>query len=121
LSSASFDHALRSVGIEAASFWEAVGEKEQAGGASVVAWFEPNLSHQLRYESTLVVLTERYLLAWDRARSAWDRWERTSTRELRKLDRAGLGVIEFIDDRGLIAYWRYTAAQLKAGVSSGSP
>ncbi len=117
MSSASFDHALRSVGIEAASFWEAVGEKEQAGGASVVAWFEPNLSHQLRYESTLVVLTERYLLAWDRARSAWDRWERTSTRELRKLDRAGLGVIEFIDDRGLIAYWRYTAAQLNGAAS----
>ncbi len=117
MSSGSFDHALRSVGIEAASFWEALGENERAGGEPVVAWFEPNLSHQLRYESTLVVLTARYLLAWDRARMAWDRWERTATRELRKLDRAGLGVIEFVDDRGLIAYWRYTAAQLNGAAS----
>lgn len=117
MSSGSFDHALRSVGIEAASFWEALGESERAGGEPVVAWFEPNLSHQLRYESTLVVLTARYLLAWDRARMAWDRWERTATRELRKLDRAGLGVIEFVDDRGLIAYWRYTAAQLNGAAS----
>lgn len=117
MSSGSFDHALRTVGIEAASFWEALGENERAGGEPVVAWFEPNLSHQLRYESTLVVLTARYLLAWDRARMAWDRWERTATRELRKLDRAGLGVIEFVDDRGLIAYWRYTAAQLNGAAS----
>lgn len=117
MSSGSFDHALRTVGIEAASFWEALGESERAGGEPVVAWFEPNLSHQLRYESTLVVLTARYLLAWDRARMAWDRWERTATRELRKLDRAGLGVIEFVDDRGLIAYWRYTAAQLNGAAS----
>lgn len=105
------------MGIEAASFWEALGESEQAGAEPVVAWFEPNLSHQLRYESTLVVLTAQYLLAWDRARMVWDRWERTATRELRKLDRAGLGVIEFVDDRGLIAYWRYTAAQLNGAAS----
>jgi len=117
LSSGSFDHALRSVGIEAASFWEALGESERAGGEPVVAWFEPNLSHQLRFESTLVVLTARYLLAWDKTRSVWDRWERTAVRELRKLDRAGLGVIEFVDDRGLIAYWRYTAAQLNGAAS----
>lgn len=117
MSSGSFDHALRSVGIEAASFWEALGESERAGGEPVVAWFEPNLSHQLRFESTLVVLTARYLLAWDKTRSVWDRWERTAVRELRKLDRAGLGVIEFVDDRGLIAYWRYTAAQLNGAAS----
>lgn len=117
MSSGSFDHALRSVGIEAASFWEALGESERTGSEPVVAWFEPNLSHQLRFESTLVVLTARYLLAWDKTRSVWDRWERTAVRELRKLDRAGLGVIEFVDDRGLIAYWRYTAAQLNGAAS----
>lgn len=117
MSSGSFDHALRSVGIEAASFWEALGESERTGSEPVVAWFEPNLSHQLRFESTLVVLTARYLLAWDKTRSVWDRWERTAVRELRKLDRGGLGVIEFVDDRGLIAYWRYTAAQLNGAAS----
>lgn len=86
-------------------------------GESIEAWFEPNLDDGLRFESTYVVLTGQALYAWDVLKCEWDRWELTPAVSLRKIDRIGLGVLELYDDQGLIAHWRYTAAQFNGAAS----
>lgn len=102
--------------------WVAKIQDWLAPGERVLAWFEPNLSGQLQFGHGLVVLTDRAVIALDvtapHERSAmsadgsqWHRWEIQTALQLRKIDRAGLGSLELIDDRGLLAVWRYTAAQ----------
>lgn len=81
------------------------------------AWFEPNLNDRLLFESTIVVLSTQALYAWDKPSSKWKRWELSPGVSIRKVDRAGLGVLELVDDQGLIAHWRYTAAQLNGAAS----
>jgi ATP-binding cassette, subfamily B, bacterial len=94
----------------------------------ILAWFEPNLSEQLQFGKGLVLLTDRAVIALevttpqDRSspsadRSRWHRWEIESTLQLRKIDRAGLGALELVDDRGLLAVWRYTASQLNGAAT----
>jgi len=83
----------------------------------IEAWFEPNLDDRLRFESTIVVLSTQALYAWDKSTSKWNRWSLSPSVSLRKVDRAGLGVLELFDDQGLIAHWRYTAAQLNGAAS----
>jgi ATP-binding cassette subfamily B protein len=88
-----------------------------ASAEKLEAWFEPNLDDRLRFESTLVVLSQQALYAWDKPTSQWKRWSLSPSVSLRKVDRAGLGVLELFDDQGLIAHWRYTAAQLNGAAS----
>ncbi len=115
----SLENSLKSMGIELASISKELGtiSKEFDTDEQVVAWFEPNLNEKLRFETTLVVLTTHRLMAWDRSRMQWDKWDRTPETSLRKVDRAGLGVVEFTNDRGMIAYWRYTAAQINGAAT----
>lgn len=80
-------------------------------------WFEPNLDDRLRFDSTIVVLSTQALYAWDKSSRKWDRWSLSPSVSLRKVDRTGLGVLELFDDQGLIAHWRYTAAQLNGAAS----
>lgn len=86
-------------------------------GEKVEAWFQPNLNAQLRFESTIVVLTRQALYGWNLQSKTWDRWTLDSSMNLRKIDRAGLGVLELYNDQGLIAHWRYTAAQINGAAS----
>ncbi len=80
-------------------------------------WFEPNLDDRLRFDSTIVVLSTQALYAWDKSSRKWNRWSLSPSVSLRKVDRTGLGVLELFDDQGLIAHWRYTAAQLNGAAS----
>ena len=84
---------------------------------SVESWFQPNLDDALRFEKSLVVLTRQALYAWDNSSGQWSRWELTPESGLRKVDRSGLGVLELFDDKGLIAHWRYTAAETNGAAS----
>ncbi|MFN9347914.1 MAG: ABC transporter ATP-binding protein, partial [Planctomycetota bacterium] len=80
-------------------------------------WFEPNLDDRLRFDATIVVLSTQALYAWDKSSRKWNRWSLSPSVSLRKVDRTGLGVLELFDDQGLIAHWRYTAAQLNGAAS----
>ncbi|MFN6139633.1 MAG: ABC transporter ATP-binding protein [Planctomycetota bacterium] len=80
-------------------------------------WFEPNLDDRLRFDATIVVLSTQALYAWDKSSRKWNRWSLSPSVSLRKVDRTGLGGLELFDDQGLIAHWRYTAAQLNGAAS----
>lgn len=112
-------------------------ERAMHAGERVVGWFEPNLSESLRFGRGWVVLTDRAILAIDVAAEkaiAGDsvaasgvsaasalgdvrRWDLRPDLQLRKIDRAGLGSLELVDDRGLLAVWRYTAVQINGAAS----
>ena len=94
------------------SLFDALGPSE-----TIEAWFQPNLNHQLQFQSSLVILTRNALYAWDRQTDAWKRWTLDPSVQLRKIDRAGLGVLELFDDQSLIAQWRYTAAEANGAAS----
>lgn len=86
-------------------------------GEKTLAWFTPDLSHRLQYETSLVVLTERRILHGRSITSAagrssstpeWESWPIRDDLAMRARDRAGLGTLELIGPAGRLAFWRYT-------------
>jgi len=80
----------------------------------IVVWFEPNLDAKLRFGSGLVVLTGQGIVARQpapigEASAVWMRWELKEIREIKKLDRAGLGILEMLGETQLLQAWRFTA------------
>ncbi len=80
----------------------------------VITWFEPNLDAKLRFGSGFVVLTNLGVLARQPSSKAesispWLRWELSDIREIKKLDRAGLGILELLGDKKILEAWRFTA------------
>ncbi len=94
---------------------------------SVVAWLKSDLDSTLRFAETLIVLTNRRLLAYEPKGSAsalgngsakapgagyqWRSWNLEDIASLRLRDRAGLGVLEAHGSSGLLARWNYTISQ----------
>ena len=80
----------------------------------VIVWLESNLDAKLRFGSGLVVLTNLGVIARQPTRqgepfSAWLRWELADIREIKKLDRAGLGILELLGEKKILDAWRFTA------------
>jgi ATP-binding cassette subfamily B protein len=93
--------------------WRGVVEARLEANERVVFWFAPNLDTQLRYRTSLLVLTDRRLVQVDRdeaARGAGDvkTWPLLEPLELRSRDRAGVGTLELLGPEGRLAHWRYT-------------
>jgi ATP-binding cassette subfamily B protein len=92
----------------------------------LLAWIEPDLNEELQYARSLVVLTDRRLLAADPvtvqnlkstalpAALSWTSWPLEETTSLKTNSVNGLGSLEvFGSDRRLVV-WRYTAARFTA-------
>ena len=88
-------------------------------GEEVIAWFEPNLDAKLRFGIGIVFLTNLGIVARQPTQSSeplapWVRWDLAEVREIKKLDRAGLGVLELLGDKHLLQAWRFTAGNTNA-------
>lgn len=91
-------------------------------GEEIIAWFEPNLDAKLCFGSGIVVLTNVGVIARQptppEAESAtWLRWDLSDVREIRKLDRVGLGVLELLGEKKLLQAWRFSAGNSSAAAS----
>ena len=80
----------------------------------VIVWLEPNLDTKLRFGSGIVVLTNLGVIARQPTPqgepfSNWLRWELADIREIKKLDRAGLGILELLGEKKILDAWRFTA------------
>ena len=83
-------------------------------GEQFLGWFEPNLDTNLRFGSGFVVLTNQAFLARqptppNQPFAPLLRWPLSDVHEVKKLDRAGLGILELLGSRSLLQSWRYTA------------
>ena len=86
-------------------------------GETLLAVFEPDLDHQLRYADGLVVLTDRRLLAREpdgSAGSAWQSWPIMPGMSLRTVEHGSAGALELVETTGRMGFWRYTAGRSTA-------
>ena len=89
-------------------------EAQLLAGEEVITWFEPNLDAKLRFGNGIVVLTSQGVLSRQPSPpgenlSPWLRWSLSEVRELKKLDRSGLGILELLGEKRLLQAWRFTA------------
>jgi ATP-binding cassette subfamily B protein len=90
-------------------------------GESIEAWFEPDLDANQRYQTGLVVLTDRRLIGTegrspDDARDGrgWREWPLETPARLKAREHAGVGTLEVIGPEALLGSWRYTAGRASA-------
>ncbi len=82
-------------------------------GEEVVTWFEPNLDARLRFGSGIVFLTNLGIIARqptppNEPLAPWLKWDLADIREIKKLDRTGLGILELLGEKRLLQAWRFT-------------
>ncbi len=99
----------------AASFlpeaWQNEVRKQLAPGENVLNSVEVDLDAKLRFVKGLIVVTTSRLLARAPGETVWRDWPYQPGLELRHHDHAGVGHIELVDQRGLLASWRFTLGQ----------
>lgn len=88
----------------------------------VLSCFEPNLDPQLQFGAGAVVLTNfgllgRQAIQAGQSNTNWLRWSLAELREIKKLDRAGLGILEVLGEKSLLQSWRFTAGHTNAASS----
>ncbi len=91
-------------------------------GEEIIAWLEPNLDSKLRFGVGIVVLTNRGVIARQPTPpgtqlAPWLRWDLSDVREIKKLDRVGLGVLELLGENHLLQAWRFTAGHSTTAAS----
>jgi ATP-binding cassette subfamily B protein len=84
-------------------------------GEIVLAGFEPDLSHDLIYAASRVVLTDRRLLSLAPQSSTWEAWSLGRDHSLSAREQGSVGTLEWLGPDGRVAHWRYTA-----GLASGA-
>ncbi|MEQ1830691.1 MAG: hypothetical protein ABL921_32365, partial [Pirellula sp.] len=87
----------------------------------VLTWFQPNLNEGLRFGTGFVILTNQAVLAKQPDKSLTNgtvfRWPLSEVREIKKLDRAGLGILELLGHEQLLQAFKFTASH---GNAAGS-
>ena len=97
-------------------------EEHLSDQETVLAWFEPDLSADLRYATGLVILTDRRLVSLEWAAPGGNgkygvkpksvqKWELDATAEFAIKEIAGIGRLDLLNESGLLARWRYTMAR----------
>ncbi|MFN9853880.1 MAG: hypothetical protein ACK57P_18855, partial [Planctomycetota bacterium] len=104
------------------SRWSSGGQGQLRPGERVLAWFDPDVTDRLRFGHGLIVLTDQSLIVADVTeqlpdKPQWQRFELGPTTELRKVDRGGIGVLEFAAPDRLLGAWRYTRSKANGSVS----
>ncbi|MEJ5999257.1 cyanophycin metabolism-associated ABC transporter [Paucibacter soli] len=75
---------------------------------NVVAPLEVDLDAQLRFARSLLVLTNKRLLAWDAGTRRWSEWALHAGLAMKISDHAGVGCLELVDQTQRLAQWRFT-------------
>jgi ATP-binding cassette subfamily B protein len=88
--------------------WRAPVAQRLGHGETILAWLEYDLDDALRFARGLLVVTDRRLLARASHGADWEEWRYRKGLELRHHDHAGVGTLEFDDERGRLGRWRYT-------------
>ncbi len=102
--------------------WQRELDAQLRPSEEVVAWFEPNLDATLRFGHGIVVLTNLGVLAKQPVPSGdtppqWLRWELAEIREIKKQDRAGLGILELLGHSHLLQAWLFTAGNTSSAAT----
>ena len=82
----------------------------------VLCVFTPNLDASLRFGEGCAILTDHALIGsqpYGSSSASWEfqRWELSDIQDLKKLDRAGLAILEVIGRDRLLQSWKFTAAK----------
>ena len=77
----------------------------------VINVVETDLDAKLRFEEGLIVITNQRVLSKAPDQAAWQTWNYAAGLQMRHHDHAGVGHLELLDDRQLLAHWRFTLRQ----------
>jgi ATP-binding cassette, subfamily B, bacterial len=102
--------------------WRHDIQSQLVDGERVLSWFEPNLDSKMQFGSGVVVLTDRAVIARPPTgarlpQGVWQRWSLESIHDMKKQDRAGLGVLELLGQDSLIEVWRFTSGHSNGATS----
>jgi len=78
---------------------------------NVCATLEVDLDTRLHFVAGLVVVTNQRVLSCARAQGTWQQWPLQSGLNLLHHDHAGVGHLDLVNDKGLLATWRFTLGQ----------
>ena len=78
---------------------------------NVLAALEVDLDDRLHFVPSLLVITNQRLLSRAAGASVWQEWAYREGLELRHHDHAGVGHLNLVDAKGLLATWRFTLTQ----------
>ncbi len=91
--------------------WRDALQPQLHPGENVLAALEVDLDARLHFVASLVVVTSKRLLSRASGDSQWQEWAYREGVELRHHDHAGVGHLNLVDGKGLLATWRFTLAQ----------
>ncbi|MFX6794006.1 hypothetical protein ABTH15_19490, partial [Acinetobacter baumannii] len=77
--------------------WQTETAARLVQGESVLAWLELDLDAQLQFNASLVLATDRRLLALAPDRQQWQEWAYRPDLQLKHVDHAGVGTLELCD------------------------
>jgi ATP-binding cassette, subfamily B, bacterial len=93
------------------SAWRDQIQQQLSPSENVFAVLEIDLDQRLRFRNGLVVVTNLGLLTKSPDAQDWQRWNFQSDLQLTHHDHAGVGHLQLLDGKGLIAAWRFTLGQ----------
>jgi ATP-binding cassette subfamily B protein len=91
--------------------WQDEVAKRLAPGENVLSSVEVDLDARLHFKKGILVVTERRLLARSPGETEWRDWPFRQGLQLNHHDHAGIGHLELVDQKGLLAAWRFTLGQ----------
>ena len=91
--------------------WREAAESQLRPQENVLAALEVDLDDRLHFVPSLVVITNQRLLSRAAGASVWQEWAYREGLELRHHDHAGVGHLNLVDAKGLLAAWRFTLTQ----------
>jgi ATP-binding cassette subfamily B protein len=81
---------------------------------TVKAWVEPDLDDKLDFNKSVLVLTQRSLIARASGSEQWTRWSFEPGMALERRDHAGLGTIELFKNGVRLGVWQHTLGMTPA-------
>ena len=91
--------------------WREATQSQLRLHENVLAALEVDLDAHLHFVPSLVVITNQRLLSRAAGANEWQEWAYREGLELRHHDHAGVGHLNLVDTKGLLANWRFTLGQ----------
>ena len=91
--------------------WREATQSQLRLHENVLTALEVDLDANLHFVPSLVVITNQRLLSRAAGASVWQEWTYREGLDLRHHDHAGVGHLNLVDTKGLLANWRFTLGQ----------
>lgn len=91
--------------------WKAELSLQLGQGETLISAVETDLDSKLRFQRGLIVVTDQRLLSKSSDSSEWQSWYFKQGLQMRHHDHAGVGHLELVDAKNLLAHWRFTLGQ----------